>query len=274
MDAMDPTRTTDLLEETLRATIAVGRELSDEEWESPTDCPAWTAKDHVSHLIGTERMLQGLPSAEVEADVGPWPHVRNPIGEFNEREVELRRGRSGSEVLAELEELVELRLGTLRNADEAYFTQEAMTPTGPGTVLDFLSIRILDCWVHEQDIRRAVGRPGHLDGGPAEHTTDRLLRTIPIVVGKRAAAPEGSVTLLHLTGPVERTVPVVVEGGRAKVADPDTAGPPDVTVAMDSETFLVLAVGRQAAADRSDRIKISGEGDWGQAIVDQLNMMI
>jgi hypothetical protein len=66
----------------------------------------------------------------------------------------------------------------------------------------------------------------------------------------------------------------VVEGGRAKVADPDTAGPPDVTVAMDSETFLVLAVGRQVAADRSDRIKISGEGDWGQAIVDQLNMMI
>jgi uncharacterized protein (TIGR03083 family) len=274
MDAMDPTRTTDLLEETLRATIAVGRELSDEEWESPTDCPAWTAKDHVSHLIGTERMLQGLPSAEVEADVEPWPHVKNPIGEFNEREVELRRGRSGSEVLAELEELVELRLGTLRNADEAYFTQEAMTPTGPGTMLDFLSIRILDCWVHEQDIRRAVGRPGHLDGGPAEHTTDRLLRTIPIVVGKRAAAPEGSVTLLRLTGPVERTVPVVVEGGRAKVADPDTAGPPDVTVAMDSETFLVLAVGRQAALDRSDRIEISGEGDWGQAVVDQLNMMI
>ena len=247
---MDASRTTDLLEETLRATIAVGRELSDEEWETPTDCPAWTAKDHVSHLIGTERMLQGLPPSEVEA--GTWPHVKNPIGEFNEREVELRRVRSGSAVLAELEELVELRLDTLRNADDAYFAQETMTPTGPGTMLDFLSIRILDCWVHEQDIRRAVGRPGHLEGGPAEHTTDRLLRTIPIVVGKRAAAPEGSVT----------------------VVDPESAGPADVTVTMDSETFLVLAVGRQAAADRSDRIQISGEGDWGQAVADQLNMMI
>jgi uncharacterized protein (TIGR03083 family) len=269
---MDASRTTDLLEETLRATIAVGGELSDEEWETPTDCPAWTAKDHVSHLIGTERMLQGLPPSEVEA--GTWPHVKNPIGEFNEREVELRRSRSGSEVLAELEELVELRLDTLRNADDAYFAQETVTPTGAGTMLDFLSIRILDCWVHEQDIRRAVDRPGHLDGGPAEHTTDRLLRTIPIVVGKRAAAPEGSVTLLRLTGPVERTVPVVVEGGRAKVVDPGSAGPPDVTVTMDSETFLVLAVGRQTAADRSDRIQISGEGDWGQAVADQLNMMI
>ena len=149
-----------------------------------------------------------------------------------------------------------------------------MTPTGPGTMLDFLSIRILDCWVHEQDIRRAVGQPGHLDGGPAEHTTDRLLRTLPIVVGKRAGAPEGSLTLLRLTGPVERTVPVLVEEGRAKVIDLDGAGAPDVTVTMDSETFLVLAVGRQTAADRADRIEISGEGDWGQAVVDQLNMMI
>jgi uncharacterized protein (TIGR03083 family) len=271
---MDATRMTDLLEETWTATIAVGRALSDEEWESATDCPAWTAKDHVSHLIGTERMLQGLPAAEVEAEAGSWPHVKNPIGEFNEREVELRRERPGSEVLAEFEELVELRMDTLRNADDAYFAQETMTPTGPGTMLDFLSIRILDCWVHEQDIRRAVGRPGHLEGGPAEHTTDRLLRTVPIVVGNRAAAPEGSVTLLRLTGPVERTVPVVVEGGRAKVVDPDGAGPPDVTVTMDSETFLVLAVGRQTAADRSDRIEIVGEGDWGQAVADQLNMMI
>ena len=125
-------------------------------------------------------------------------------------------------MLAELEALVALRLDTLRNGDEAYFAQERMTPTGPGTMLDFLSIRILDCWVHEQDIRRAVGRPGHLAGGPAEHTTDRLLRTLPIVVGKRAAAPEGSTSRAASSpAPVERTVPVVVEGGRAKVVAPD-----------------------------------------------------
>ena len=63
---MDASRTTDLLEETLRATIDVGQQLSDDEWELPTDCPGWTVKDHVSHLIGTERMLQGLPLSEIE----------------------------------------------------------------------------------------------------------------------------------------------------------------------------------------------------------------
>jgi hypothetical protein len=43
---------------------------------------------------------------------------------------------------------------------------------------------------------------------------------------------------------------------------------------MDSETFLVLAVGRQSAADRSDRITVEGDAALGQAIVDNMNMMI
>ena len=92
-----------------------------------------------------------------------------------------------------------------------------MTPTGPGTVADFLHIRVLDCYAHEQDIRRAIGVPGNLDSTEAAHTIDRLLRTIPIVVGKRAGAPEGSTVVLELTGPVHRTVPVTVVEGRAKV---------------------------------------------------------
>jgi uncharacterized protein (TIGR03083 family) len=269
---LEPTQTIDLLEETWRSTIDVCRQLSDDAWDQPTECPGWTVKDHVSHLIGTERMLQGLSASE--ADPGSVDHVKNPIGEFNEREVALRRDRSGAEVLAELEELTALRIETLRNGDEPYFAQERVTPTGPGTMLDFLSIRILDSWVHEQDIRRAVGRPGHLTGGPAEHTIDRLLRTIPLVVGKRAAAPEGSTSVLILTGPAERTVSVVVEAGRAKVVDPGSAGPAAVTLSMDSETFVVLAVGRRTAADQADRITIVGDAELGQAIAENLNTMI
>ena len=269
---MDPTATTDLLEETWRSIIAVGQELSEEDWERATDCPGWSVKDHVSHVIGTERMLQGLPPADVELE--DLPHVKNAIGEFNEREAGARRQQSGAEVLAELQELADLRLETLRSGDEAYFAQERMTPTGPGTMLDFLSIRILDCWVHEQDVRRAVDRPGHMGGGPAEHTIDRLVRTIPIVVGKRARAPEGSTTVIEITGPVARTIPVVVEGGRAKVVDVGDAGAPAVTVTMDTETFLVLAVGRQTAEERAGQITIDGDADLGQAIVSNLNTMI
>ena len=109
---MDATRTIDLLEETWRSVLDVGHQLGPDDWELPTDCPGWTVKDHVSHLIGTERFLEGLPPADV--DPGERAYVKNFIGEANEREVEARRGTSGPAVLAELEDLVDQRLTTLR----------------------------------------------------------------------------------------------------------------------------------------------------------------
>src|SRR6185295_5947606 len=151
------------------------------------------------------------------------------------------------QVLAEWNELVDLRLDTLRNADDAYFEQPMATPTGPGTMADFLQIRVLDCWIHEQDMRRAVGKPGHLAGPAAEHTIDRLLRTVPIVVGKRAATPEGGAVVIDITGDVSRHVVCEVTGGRAAIVAAATSEPL-ATITLDSEAFVVLATGRCSAA--------------------------
>ncbi len=94
-----------------------------------------------------------------------------------------------------------------------------ITPVGPGTMTDFLSVRIVDCWVHEQDARRALDMPGNESGAAAEHSIDRLLRSLPMVVGKRAACPEGRAVAFELTGPVRRQVTCEVHDGRAVVVD-------------------------------------------------------
>ena len=185
----------------------------------PTDCAGWTVQDNLAHLIGTERVLQGLPAAH-RRPTTMGEHVKNPIGQFNEAEVEARRPAPGAEVLAEWDELVDLRLATLRGGDDAYFAQPMATPTGPGTMADFLHIRVLDCWIHEQDMRRAVDMPGHLDGAAAEHTVDRLLRTIPIVVGKRAATPEGRAVVVDIAGGVERHIVCEVTTGGPRSSTP------------------------------------------------------
>jgi uncharacterized protein (TIGR03083 family) len=138
---------------------------------------------------------------------------------------------------------------------------------------DFLSIRVLDCWIHEQDMRRAVGRPGHGGGPAAQHTVDRLLRTIPIVVGKRAATPEGGAVILDITGDVTRHVVCEVNGGRAAIVESATHDPL-ATILVDTETFLVLATGRRNATSIADRIELSGDRSLGQRVVDNLNMMI
>lgn len=268
---MIPTETIDKLEAIWRSLSALGSELDEHHWKLPTDLAGWSVQDNLAHLIGTERMLQGLPAAVAPPQMGE--HVKNPIGQSNEAEVEARRSRSGTEVLAEWNDLVELRLSTLRTADDDYFAKAMATPTGPGTMADFLHIRVLDCWIHEQDMRRAVGKPGHLAGPAAEHTVDRLLRTIPVVVGKRAATPEGGAVVVDIAGDVNRHVVCEVTDGRAAVVTAATSEPL-ATITLDVEAFVVLATGRCTAAAIADRIELAGDQVLGQRVVDNLNMMI
>ncbi|MDP9463359.1 MAG: maleylpyruvate isomerase family mycothiol-dependent enzyme [Actinomycetota bacterium] len=268
---MIPIETIDKLETIWHSVSALGAELDERQWKLPTDLAGWSVQDNLAHLVGTERMLQGLPAAAMPPEVGQ--HVKNPIGQFNEAEVEARRSCSGAEVLAEWDDLVALRVTTLRAGDDAYFAREMPTPTGPGTMADFLHIRVLDCWIHEQDMRRAVDKPGHLGGPAAEHTIDRLLRTIPIVVGKRAATPEGGAVIVDITGDVSRHLVCEVIGGRAAIVAAATLEPL-ATITLDAEAFIVLATGRRTATAIADRIDLVGDQSLGQRVVDNLNMMI
>ena len=228
-------------------------------------------QDNLSHLIGIERILEGLPPTAHKA--APAEHVKNPIGEANENEIDSRRHLSGSKVLMEWKEISTRRIATLRSADNAYFDEPAMTPNGPGTVGDFLSIRVLDSWVHEQDMRRAVGRPGNLSGPAAEHTVDRLMRTVPIVVGKRAGTPEGASVVIDVTGDVTRHVVCTVIGGRAAVVADEPANPL-AHITMDVETFVVLATGRATAEAMEARVTYAGDVGHGRKVSGALNMMI
>lgn len=273
---MIPHDTIDALEACFTSLGELGSHLSEQQWKTPTDLPGWTVQDNLSHLVAIERTLQGLPGTEHRA--APVDYVKNPIGEMNENEIDSRRHLSGAQVLAQWNEISAQRLETLRSADDSYFDAPSMTPTGPGTVADFLHIRVLDCWVHEQDMRRAIGIPGHLGGPAAELTVDRLIRTIPIVVGKRAATPEGSSVVIDIVpdpvlGGVRRHIVCTVADGRAHVAD----GEPDTTLArlgMDTETFVVLATGRRTFDQVADRVELGGDTEHGIKVASNLNMMI
>ena len=86
----------------------LGAGLGEEQWKRSSDLPGWTVQDLLSHLIGIERLLEGLPAATPLAADTP-AHVHNPIGELNEREVAARRALPGAAVLAEWDELCVIR---------------------------------------------------------------------------------------------------------------------------------------------------------------------
>lgn len=249
-------------------------DFDDKQWQAPTECPGWTVQDQLSHLVGSESMFMGKPLPD-HALAAPAPHARNPIGERNEVLVDYRRSRSGREVLEEFRAVTAERLAQLRAMSDDDLAAETMTPVGPGTLRDLLAIRAFDAWTHEQDIRRAVGRPGELGSEGAAHSVQRCFLAMPFVVGKKAGAPDGTSVVFDVTGESAASLAVVVADGRAKVL-PQPPVDPTVRLTMDVEVFTRLGCGRwdpQATLD-SGAVRIEGDHALGERILQQINFMI
>jgi uncharacterized protein (TIGR03083 family) len=258
------------------ALIVVGHEISDADWAKPTPCPGWDVAAQYAHVIGTESMLLSRPSPDVEA--GRPEHVRNDIGEFNEAWVVALAGQPREEVLAQLAEVTAARRAALSQMTEDDFQAPAWTPIGQADYRRFMQIRVFDLWVHEQDVRDAVGRPGHLDGQVAEQSVDEIMRAIGFIVGKKAGAPAGSSVLIRLTGPVEREVIVSVVDGRARPVV-GLAGDPTATLELASGTFTRLACGRIDPAQAIERgasggVVLAGDTELARQVAENLAFTI
>jgi uncharacterized protein (TIGR03083 family) len=233
-------------------------------WDTATECPGWTVKDNVAHMIGTERMLLG---EQPEASTTDAAHIRNDIGRMNEQWVAMCRERPGGDVLAAFVDVTQRRLAALRAMTTEEWDKEGFTPEGPGPYRQFMAIRVFDCWFHEQDIREALGQPGDLDGPVAKLSIERIARGLPYVVGKKAGAPQGTTVVFDVTGSTPTTVPIGVDG-RAAVLEQAPADP-TVRLTMDSRTYARLAGGRWRGQPVLDDhlVTIEGDRELGERIV-------
>jgi uncharacterized protein (TIGR03083 family) len=257
------------LDETWTSIDLLCRGLAAGEWLTPTACPGWTVADQLAHIIGTESMLAGELTPEEQATDLP-AHVHNDIGRANERWVTELRRCSPTELLDEFQSITARRLEALRARTDAQWEEPSWTPVGQADYRRFMQIRVFDSWVHEQDMRAAVGRPGHGDGPAAEQAIDEIERALGYVIGKRAGAPEGSSVTIDLIGPVVRSIHVAVDGRAAVVAS--LPGPAGVTVRLGSDTFAALACGRVDPADVS--VALEGDEELGQRITANLAFTI
>lgn len=268
MTVVDRDRVVAALDEAFDAFVDLVADLAPEEWDAPTACPGWSVKDNVSHVIGTESLLLGRPQPEVDLPED-LPHVRNDIGRINEVWVQSYRPRPPAEVLADLREVVAERRAALAGMDQEAFDQESFTPAGPDTYGRFMRIRVMDIWMHEQDVREAVGRPGHVAGLAPELALDEITAAIGYVVGKRAGAPAGSGVRFELTGPMARRIDVEVTDRARPVEQLD--GEPTVTLTVPGLHFTRLCGGRGADPGA---VEIAGDEALGRAVVDNLAFMI
>jgi uncharacterized protein (TIGR03083 family) len=248
--------------QTVQHVIDLGRTMRPADAARPTDCPGWTVLDQIAHVAATEAMVAGEPVPEV--DVSHHAHVRHSFGELMEKYVESRRGRDLEEVLDELEERLAERLSVYRSGTE-WAQVEVDSPLGRVRAGDRLGVRTFDVWVHEQDVREAIERPGGLDSAAAAHSVAQLFAALPRIVAKDAGIEPGNAVVLDLTGPT-----VGRAGARVEEHDGRARGIPLFTgeadehpdVVSTSLTMSTAVAGRLMGGRRSpDDLHVVVHGD-------------
>lgn len=241
-------------------------ELPEAQWSTPTDLAGWDVHAVAAHVAHLEAVLAGAPEESV--DVGEPPHVRGLLGLYCEQGVVARRDRTPDELIAEIRSSATSRHTALL-ADPPTDASAAPPRTPGGVPWDnrtLLRNRPLDVWMHEQDVRRAVDRPGGLDSPAAAHTAAYLCESLGFVLAKKVRAAPGTTVRLD----VEGHPPVVAEvtpEGRGRLLR-DLPATPGATIATDRESFVLLAGGRRLPVEGA--LRIEGDAELAHRVVGEL----
>jgi uncharacterized protein (TIGR03083 family) len=263
----------DALDETWQSIDRTLRGREPEDYDRPTPCPGWSVRDILSHLIGFELMLRGEP---VPAYEGEWPaYVKNPIGEFNEAFVAAYRTMPSDDLLTLFRETARRSVERLRVLTDAQWEKVGWSPEGERPYHRFQETRVLDSWIHLQDIRDALLEPAD-DHGPGEEiVVNRFEAALPYVLGKRAGVKDGTTVRVNLTGRLARTVLLRVDGGRAKAVE-SMSETPSLELTTPVALFWRRAAGRISAAAflRASATVVQGDVDLAVALADGLVVML
>ncbi len=242
-------------EQTARSMLALGGELAGGDWARPTECPDWSVADQYAHVLGIERWMAG------DTDDGVRRSAAN-----THLDVEASRGRPPAELLAELAGVIDRRVAALRSG-AVDLAEPVETPFGVKMPYgNAMAFRAFDIWMHEQDVRRAVGRRGNLDGAAADVAARIANGVLCTIVGRRAEAAPGQSVVVRTP---DRTWSVEVGAdGQARLV-PEAAAP-TVLLTMEWETLLRLVGGRVGAPDVE--VKIEGDVDLAERVLARMTV--
>ena len=258
----------DLWDETTTAALAVIEELTDDDLERPTELPGWSVGDVIAHLAHLESVSAGLPQPDgggLSVPAGPDAPPLT-ISDITEVGVQARRGRRRDELVDELARACEARRAVLADVDVS--DPDTAAP-GVFAVIGWplktvLRNRPFDVWVHEQDIRRATGRPMETESAGAAHAAASFERAFPVALKR---LPPHTTVVLEVTGPQGRVLAAEV-GDDGRAVPVEAPAEPSLRLVMDDGTWMMLGSGRPDPA--SVDVEVTGDPDVAAQVLRHL----
>ena len=166
----------------------------------PPSARAGTSRTSSPTSSGSSAPSWASPSPAWDGPLGD--HVKNDFAARNERWIAVRRPFPGPTVR---DEFVEVTRGPAGPAGGAAARTSGRRSAGARSATcptpTFMEVRVFDSWVHEQDARRALDRPGGDGNRASALSLDRVQGAMPFVVGKQAGCADGTAVRFDVAGP-------------------------------------------------------------------------
>jgi len=244
--------------------VALLRGLPAEAWDRATVCRAWTVKDIAAHLLDTalRRLSVGRDAHVLAPPPLPITGYRDLVGFLNGLNAEwvtaLRRVSPQllTELLAWVEPPLAEHLASIDPWAPAVFgVAWAGEESSPGWF--DVARELTERWLHQQQIRLAVGAPPLADAEASAAVFDTFLRALPHTFSRRHA-PAGTALLLEVRG--ERTLAYTLERReRHWQLLAGTAASPAAGVSLDEQTAWLLLTKGMPGAEARQRATIAGD---------------
>ena len=160
--------------------------LSEEDWNKPTVCPGWTVKDIGLHLLGDDiGYLSGKRDHFSNPlfrnkDMREWESLVKNLNAANELWVKATE-RISSRLLSDLLALTGNQLYAYMQSLDPMVINGTVSWAGPGPAPMWLDLarEYTERWLHQQQIRDAVNKPGLKEKRFFHPILDTFVRALP-----------------------------------------------------------------------------------------------
>ncbi|MEX0754129.1 MAG: maleylpyruvate isomerase family mycothiol-dependent enzyme [Actinomycetota bacterium] len=246
-----------------------------ESWEQPSACPGWWNRDVMAHLAAQDyaaaQLLAGEDPTELveyRASLGEEPFTTDG---FNERVVNARSGLAYREVLTHWGRAADLVCeGAADLPDEDWNDRRVDWLAGDIGIPYLLQSRVVEWWVHGEDVRAGAGMPERVEHWPIYLTSDLAIRMLPWSLSQAGLDLRGLSVQIDLEGAGLGSWRYGL--GAGEVPDPDAK--PDAWISGRAKSFALVAARRLDLDGVLDvgNLVVGGEEELGIAVLRALRV--
>jgi uncharacterized protein (TIGR03083 family) len=241
-------------------------------WDASSPCEGWRNRDIVAHLAAQDtaaaQLLGGGRAEEFdafrEANEGDfW------VDGFNEWAVQIRRDVPTREVLTAWGRAADVLLEHAADlTDDDWTSRRIPWVAGDIGVRYLIQSRVIEWWVHGEDIRLGVGLEPNLQHWPVFLTNDLAIRMLPYALGIAGLSLPGATVRVDLEGVGAGSWHWALSVGESPPEDKK----PDAFIEGRGYPFSLVAA-RRVAADRfleDGTLVIGGDEDLAELVLEHI----